>query len=64
MTEIDLVAVETDAAAVGHGDRLVVERVRELVQAAIDTRNPFSSVSSAKRRTGGIGRVRRQVDKA
>jgi len=36
VTQIDLATAETDPATVGHGDRLIVKRVRQLVQAAVN----------------------------
>ena len=38
VTEIDLPAMEADAAAVGHGERRVVERIAQVLEAAVDAR--------------------------
>ena len=38
VAEIDLLAFETNPAAVGHQDRVVAKRVRQILKAAIDPR--------------------------
>jgi hypothetical protein len=40
VTEIDLPAVETDPAALGRGDGLVVKRVGQILESAIHTSRP------------------------
>ena len=44
VTEIDLSPLEADPAAAGHRDRLIVKRVREVVEAAIDARGAHVEV--------------------